>query len=535
MMRAILGLTLLCALFLHSEQAKAAPKNVAFTLEVKRSGLDYEGDCVAKFFKENNKSDSPDVVQRNLSAKTELKSGRYQVQLECGSSEGTLTQTFEFDILRDMKKSVRLKPGFAIVRVLRDKQEVPATLTFYDRFGRVVQKGRDLSPLPLPPGAIRVIARVDKKALEKSDAMRRNKRELLGSSAFKVRAGKKTKVRTDTSDGKLLVKTLHNGKSASASVSLRLPGTRREVARFVSGKSATVPPGVYDAVTRLDEAYDFHEEKTRVTIKPRKTTRAKTSHQSGGLRVRVLKNGKAIKDEVTLELFLGAAPESFNSMTQNDVAILGAGTYRVAAQVGAVRAEKSVKVRTRKKSLLTLDLSPAFVDITTTMGKTKSPMRIEIEDDRKKIVAKKRTSKEGTLSLELQPGDYRLRAFYKSAQGVLKEEARFEVKKAKRSKSDIVFEYGRALVQVFERGVSVPAEVAFYREEAQDPLLKTQAGKEVFLPTGRYEVVVSRNAYTRNFSGVGIALGELSERQIDWLDEKGRVPESKAQQKKRLK
>jgi hypothetical protein len=76
------------------------------------------------------------------------------------------------------------------------------------------------------------------------------------------------------------------------------------------------------------------------------------------------------------------------------------------------------------------------------------------------------------------------------------------------------------VVQVFEAGVAVPAEVRFFASLKNgkpdgDPVLSVPAGAEALLPPGIYALVVVRKADTRVFSDVKIAASRTYERTVD--------------------
>jgi hypothetical protein len=68
---------------------------------------------------------------------------------------------------------------------------------------------------------------------------------------------------------------------------------------------------------------------------------------------------------------------------------------------------------------------------------------------------------------------------------------------------------------VFEKGVSVPAEVLFFQNAAGAPLATTQAGREVFLPPGEYALAARRKGKLFTFASIKIATGRAAERQLE--------------------
>ncbi|HEY4222075.1 MAG TPA: hypothetical protein VGO62_12050, partial [Myxococcota bacterium] len=93
---------------------------------------------------------------------------------------------------------------------------------------------------------------------------------------------------------------------------------------------------------------------------------------------------------------------------------------------------------------------------------------------------------------------------------------------------------GTAMVQVFENGVAVPAEVRFYKPDAAkpaapaagespeqagprgDPVLAVPAGQDALLPPGAYALVVVRGGVTKVFSEIKVVAGKTAERTVDF-------------------
>ena len=144
-----------------------------------------------------------------------------------------------------------------------------------------MQRGFDKIPLPMMAGKYRVIATLKKD----KDARQTGRREIKGGASITVRRAKKSTKNIDLSDGKMKIALFHNGRRASGAGTLYLPGTRQEVARVVITERETrgvAPPGVYDLVTRLDDGYDFAEQKKkRFRIVAGKTAKASLRPQDG--------------------------------------------------------------------------------------------------------------------------------------------------------------------------------------------------------------------------------------------------------------
>jgi hypothetical protein len=520
-----------------------APNGGAVIVKVDRDGLRYTGDCEAWFFAERDfaTTDTPALKHTDLKTPAQLPRGAYHVQVRCPSTEGVLAQTFLLK-LNKKKQTLRakLRPGFAFVRVRREKAEEAADLVFYDRYGREVQRGRDKVVHPLPPGTHAVVATIRKTA----DARATGQKQRRAIRTVKVRSGKKSTLRLDVSDGSIAVKILHNGKPAAGSGALYLPGTRREVARVASGEAASAPPGFYDLATRLDDSHDFSERRKRkIQIRPGKTTRATLKHSTGKLKVKLVRGGLPLVagEDANIELFLGAAPDSFNTLALGETAILAPGKYKVRATlsgrkdaIGSVADEKMVTIAARKTRAITLDLSSSPVTVLASVGGEPKRLLVEISRGGRTVVRRK-SGRDGKLKAPLSPGRYEVRATLEATgpRGVLEVKKRLKVARGEKAQVGLDLDLGRAVVQVFERGIAIPAEVSFRREDAAEPLLRAAGGEEVHLPPGRYVLTVGRGSFERTFSPIAVAAGKVVERQLELIDEEGRSPAEQAEAKRK--
>jgi hypothetical protein len=75
-------------------------------------------------------------------------------------------------------------------------------------------------------------------------------------------------------------------------------------------------------------------------------------------------------------------------------------------------------------------------------------------------------------------------------------------------------------VQVFAKGVSVPAEVRFFElkkdgTKAAEPTLALPAGQEAILPPGAYALVVKRKGKETTLDPIKVAAGGNVERTVE--------------------
>lgn len=492
------------------------------TLEVDKEGLRWTGPCRASFFvagqtgAEGIALEHPDVREPAT-----LPAGRYDAVVACPSTEGELANVVAVDLTRkDASVRVRLRPAFLVVRVVRDGEEVPAQILVTDAKGHEVQRGKDKVALPVPAGKLTVLARLDKKA---------GSRPIMGSLSVVTREGQKNSETVDTSDGTLVLSLTNNGKAAEGIGHLRMPRSLERLVEIEADQDALVPPGTYDLATQLSSSHDFAEVVQRnVTIRPGKVTKVRVDHKTGQLEPLLTVGGRplASDEDAEVEVFLGAAPKAFNTLAKGEVATLAPGKYRVKARLkgqtlddgSPYEAEANATVAARGKARVKLDFGAAFLEVTTQLGGEPSALDVAVyRPNAEAPLVSRKADASGLARFTLPEGSYRVTATLNAPQGHVVTESRVFLKEGAPTRKVLDLDVGRAVVQVFEGGVAVPAEVLFFQEGAAAPLLSVPAGQEAYLPPASYALAVRRGGATRSFAPIRVAAGRLAERQVELL------------------
>lgn len=491
------------------------------SIDVDKDGLKWTDPCTAALWPADDPSGEASPYEGGVEEPVEVKPGRYVAVVSCPSTEGALAGTVAVDARRgDVKKRVKLRPAFLLVRVLRDGEEVPAEVVVTDATGQVVQRGRDKVALPVPPGKLSVLARLEKKV---------SGRAIMGAVSVVTREGKKSTETVDTSDGTLVLTVTNNGKPAEGIGHLRLPRSGERLVEVEADQDALVPPGTYDLATQLSSSHDFAEVvKRNVTIRPGKVTKVRVDHKTGLLEPLLTLEGRPLADDedAEVELFLGAAPNPFNTLAKGELATLAPGKYRLRALLkgrtlddgSLYEAEGEARVGARGKARVKLDLGAARLDVVTKLGGQPSQLEVAVfrPNGAAPLVTRK-TDDQGAVRFSLPEGSYRLTATLNAPQGLVVTEARVFLKEGPPTRKVLDLDVGKALVQVFERGVAVPAEVLFFQEGAAAPILSVAAGQEAYLPPGSYALAVRRGGATRSFAPIRVAAGRTAERQVELL------------------
>jgi hypothetical protein len=509
--------------------ALAAAGDVELKLDVNKDGLKWTGACKATVFHADKYDGDAQVLSHDdVSEPLSLSAGAYHVVVSCPSTEGNLALTVPVRATgRSVNKRVKLRPGFVLTEVFREDVPTDAHLTFIDKHGREVQQGQVKVAIPVAPGRYTLHAQV---------ATKKGQRPVMGTTSITVRAGKKIKPVVDTSDGKLLIELRNNGKKVEGVGALRLPRTPKRLREIGSDQETAASPGTYDLITQISDSHDFAEVvKKDVTIRPGKTTRVKVNHTTGQLAPRLVRDGRTLKDTpASVELFLGAAPNSFNTLDAGEIATLQPGRYRVRAKLSKeklddgslVEGEATATVRARQKATVKIDLSAANLEVKTSLGGEAKALKVEVfKEGGKAPVAKKKSDAKGAASFRLPPGKYRVAAVLKATQGPVLAEQKVLLKRGRTAKKKLDLEVGRAVVQVFEDGIAVAAEVLFYAGAAAEPILGVPAGQDAYLPAGSYTLSVRRRGKVRTFAPIRVAPGRVVERQVELAEDKGEQPE----------
>ena len=455
-----------------------------------------------------------------------LARGRYDALVGCECDEGVVKKAVAFTMKDDdVHVPVVIEPGFLLVNVLRFDTPVRAEITVYDEKGRELAASKEKAFIALAPGRVRVLAKVD-------DA--KAARPVFGNGSAAVVARGKVEVTIDTTDGELVVLLTDNGKKAGGVAALVEPGQKTRLVELHAGEKGAAPPGTYDLVTQLDSVHDFSEVLTKnVQVFPGKTTTKSVAHRTGSVKPTVLVDGRAPPAEakIDIELSTPGAPAPFNTVALGDAVRLSPGTFEIAAvrkdttrdDGTPAKASAKVAVHAGEAKGLTLDLASARLDVTALLGGKPRALDVEIRAPGGDApVAKKTADADGRASFALSAGRYAVRAVLHAPQGDVVTSHDVSLVLGSRIASRVNLDVGTAVVQVFEGGVAVPAEVRFFDADKLkdgkpegDALLSVPAGQEAFVPPGAYSLVVVRKGDTHVFSDLKVASGRTVERTVE--------------------
>ncbi|MBI1945166.1 MAG: hypothetical protein HYS27_05690 [Deltaproteobacteria bacterium] len=489
------------------------------TLELTKGGdVKWQGGCTAEVFAKD--ADTTTTSVPDATQPFSLASGAWDVVVACPSDEGTVKRSVPLVVKEDdVKAKVAFAPGFLLVNVVRFDTPVSAEVTVLDERGREVAKGKERAVMPVEPGRLRVIAKLDDGG-----------RQVLGNAAATVSTKKRTDVTVDTTDGELVVLLTDNGRKVGGVAALRQPGQKTRLVELRAGEKGRAPPGSYDLVTQLEDAHDFGEVVTHgVVISPGKTTSKAVAHRTGTARPRVLVDGKAVTDKVEIDLYAPGASTPFNTVAAGETLKLQPGKVRMVARLleralddgTALSGEAMVSVSVGGAAAPTIALGAARLDVVTTVGKQAQPLEVALVPFGAEAASvKRRTSPEGTASFEVSPGTYYVVATLAASQGEVTTRKQITLRTGARLGLKLDLDIGTAVVQVFEAGVAVPAEVRFYTElkggkPDGEPFLAVPAGTDALLPPGIYALAVRRDGKERLFSELRVAAGRTVERTVD--------------------
>ncbi|HEY4222900.1 MAG TPA: hypothetical protein VGO62_16195, partial [Myxococcota bacterium] len=296
------------------------------TLDVKKSGdSKWTGSCTADIFVVGQ----VDPVKSGVDVTApigDLDPASYDAVVACPTDDGVVKKTAPFSIGAggsDVKASVALDPGFLLVNVVRFDTPIAAVITVFDERGREVASSKDKAVIPLAPGKVRVLAKVDDK---------KNDRVVFGNGAATIVAGQKATATVDTTDGELLVTLTDNGRKAGGVAALKQPGTKTRLVELHAGEKGAAPPGSYDLVTQLDDTHDFSEVVTHnVVVLPGKLTQRSVAHSTASIKVAVLVDGRAPPADAKIDVELSApgASAPFNTASSGDTLKVAGGTFEI--------------------------------------------------------------------------------------------------------------------------------------------------------------------------------------------------------------
>ncbi|MCC7072730.1 MAG: hypothetical protein IT383_15490 [Deltaproteobacteria bacterium] len=489
------------------------------TLEIAKGGdVVWQGPCSAEVFPKDG--DAPSTSVPDLLQPFSLPSGAWDVVVACPSGEGVVKKSMPLVVKDDdVSARVALAPGFLLVNVLRFDTPVSADITVLDERGREVARGKERAVMPIEPGRVRVVAKLDDGG-----------RPVFGNATATIATKKRSDVTVDTTDGELTVFLTDNGKKAGGVAALRQPGQKTRLVELRAGEKGHAPPGSYDLVTQLEDAHDFGEVLTRgVTISPGKSTTRAVAHKTGSARPRVLVDGKAVTDKVEIDLYAPAGSAPFNTVAAGEALKLQPGKVRLVARLlertlddgSSLSGEVVTSVPAGGSVAPTIELGAARLDVSTTVGKKAQGLDVALTVvGAEAPAASKRSDADGKTSFSVSAGKYHVRAALKAQQGEVVTQKQVVLRTGARLGLSLDLDIGTAVVQVFEGGVAVPAEVRFYTElkggkPTAEPFLAVPAGADALLPPGIYALGVKRDGKERLFSELRVAPGRTVERTVD--------------------
>jgi hypothetical protein len=467
-----------------------------------------------------------------------LEPGAYDAVVACNSDEGMVKKTVSVTVKNADVKAVpvTLEPGFLLVNVLRFDTPISAEVTIFDDKNREVAASKDKAVIPVCPGKVRVLAKVDDPKAS---------RPVFGNASATITAKQKSTVTVDTTDGNLTVFLTDNGRKAGGVAALRAPGQTTRLMELHAGEKGEAPPGTYDLVTTLDDTHDFSEVVTKnVVIAPKGTTTKTVNHSTAVIKPTVLVDGRVPpKDaQIDVELSQPGAAAPFNTAAVGDaLKVAGGATLEVSAvrkdtardDGTPPRATQKVTVHGGEVRGVTLDITSAHLDVTALVG-GKAPaggkMEVEVDAPGNDVpVAKRDADADGKASFNLSAGKFIVKAVFHAPQGDVVTAQNVSLVLGGRLGAKLNVDVGTATVQVFEGGVAVPAEVRFFKTDGTfkiDPkeparlppgemVLSVPAGQEAWVPPGAYALVVVRKGNIYVFSDLKVASGRSVERTVE--------------------
>ena len=499
------------------------------TFEVKLAGdVKWQGACAVDVYA----SGGLDVVKSgDAAAPMSLDAGSYDAVVACPSDEGVVKKAASFAVAEvgkrgdEVKVAVALEPGFLLVNVVRFDTPTRAEVTIFDDKGHELAVSKERAIIALAPGKVRVLAKVEDEKLG---------RPVFGNAQAVITAKQKSTATVDTTDGELLVTLTDNGRKAGGVAALREPGQKTRLMELHAGEKGHAPPGSYDLVTQLDDTHDFSELVTKgVVIAPNKLTQKNVNHTTASVKVNVTVDGRAppADAKIDVELSNPGAPAPFNTASAGDTLRVAPGTFELSAvRKDAARddgtppkATSKVTVHGGEARSVSLDISSAKLDVTTSVGGKAKPLDVEITAPGNDApLAKKTADADGKASFLLAGGKLIVKAILHAPQGDVVTSQNVSLVLGSRLAAKLNVDVGTAVVQVIENAVAVPAEVRFYKPEqikaghaTGDALLSVPAGQEAYLPPGTYSLVVVRNTSEHVFSDLKVASGRLVERSVE--------------------
>jgi hypothetical protein len=453
--------------------------------------------------------------------------GKADIVVRCKAEEGTLAKSLRLDIRGDVKKAIKLVPGFVTTQVLRDGKQVAADVVVYDSNNMEVGRGRDRVVLPIDAGRVRVVGMVDQATAGLSQPAR-------GEVSITIKPREKVQADIDTSDGQLTIQVTHNGKPAQAVIGVREPGSPTRLYELKGGEPQSLPPGTWDIVTQVEDSHDFTELLTKgVVIKPQQKVGRTISHRSGSVRIRI---GGAPKtgfppDAVGVDLLRPGADKPFNSLDVDaqgvaQVAQLSPGKYVIRAtrkditldDGGHPSAETTINVS--GPAAITLTPMTAQLDVEARIGGQSQVFEVSVSLPQAAApFAQKNTAADGLVSFALPPGGYQVALRLNTAQGELTMTKTIKLTGPQRVRMDL--DLAKVLVTAMDAGTAVAADLKLYNRAKNgaptgEPVLAGKTGTELYVPPGIYLFTVELKGKETLQGELKVATGKVTERTLEW-------------------
>jgi hypothetical protein len=506
--------------------AGATGDNVTLTLDIQKGGdLRWKKDlpCTADVVALSGK-DGGSVTHADNAGEILVVPGQVDVVVACAATEGTLKKTVRVNAQRDQTVKVAFAPGFLTTAIEREGKLSVGDVIVYDVFDHEVARGKDRTVLPVDAGNVRVVVVVDKSTAGAT-------RDIRGEQRASVKAGQKTELKIDASDGELVVTVVENGRPAKAIVALREPGSNNRVLELVPGTPTSVPSGTWDLVSQLEDAHDFREQLTKgVVVNGNKKTTKQLSHTTGKLVpvITLSPAGGGPADGVVVDLLLPGADKAFNQIEPNTEARLTPGKYVVRATRDALLDDGSKPVATStvtigagSTSRVTLNPAVAHVDVEVRVGGEPRPLTVALTVlGAAAPLVSRPADAAGKAGFDVGPQTVIVSTTLPTAHGPLDVKKQLVLKPGvNRARLDI--DVGHVVIQVIDGGAAVAGDVAFYqRLKSGQPdgaaVVVVKAGEEAFLSPGIYVLAVKRKGEQRLFGELKLASGRLVERALDW-------------------
>ena len=515
-----------------TSQVAFASSSTEVRFHVDRAGLKWTGPCTGNVFDGEGANASEVETIDNLDGAVFLAPGTYTLMATCPSTEGVLRHTETLRVgKKALNKTVKIRAGFVLAVVTRHGKEREAEVIIEDQTGRELQKGDQRVPLVVAPGRYTVRAVI-------ANENQSHGLPIGGQTSVQVKADKKKTVTIDASDGTLTVLLSANGKKAAGVAALRFAGQRERLMELVAGEATSVPPGVYDVVTQLDESHDAAEKVAqKIRIKAKQKKSVKVNHPVTMLKpVLTLDKKPLARDEnVEIDIFAGEAATPFNTVDRGETIRVKPGLYRLRARFvdkmlddgTAWYSEGSVMGKKKRTHRVGLDLTPCYLKVETTLaGEARSlPVQVLLDPDQEPI-AKQDSNETGEALFRLQSGTHHVRVQLPQEKRTLEKTEQVYLVRGAHKRRGINLDAARVVIQVFENQVAVSARVALYAQNKTSTDGKetayaiVRAGEEIYLPPGVYDLEVMRKGQKKSFSPIRVAAGRQLTRQLELMSER---------------